>query len=62
MSHAETCPVCKGLGTIPVGELTTDGAKKRDTCNGCFGKGWVVILEEDGGVPIPYMIDPKNIT
>jgi len=34
--HAELCPVCMGKGIVPEGTSTK-------TCNGCEGKGWVIV-------------------
>ncbi len=46
MSHAETCPVCFGQGTVQAG-ITHDGTAvrtdKQKTCHGCGGRGWVTV-------------------
>ena len=37
------CPVCNGFGTLKYGSVT---------CQGCGGKGWVVVTQDgqnDGG-------------
>ena len=32
--HAERCPVCNGFGTLKYGTRT---------CQGCYGKGYVIV-------------------
>lgn len=32
--HAERCPVCNGFGTLKYGTKT---------CQGCYGKGYVIV-------------------
>lgn len=49
MAHSEICPVCKGKGKVPLTEDSWDDK----TCNGCSGKGWVVV-PDDKVLPIPY--------
>ena len=33
------CPVCNGFGTLKYGTVQ---------CQGCGGKGWVIVNQEDG--------------
>lgn len=41
---AELCPVCRGEGHVHRGShSTTDNTLYCCTCNGCGGRGWVVI-------------------
>jgi len=41
MPHAEKCPVCNGVGTVP-------GNKP---CHGCKGAGWVTVPGEAPEMP-----------
>lgn len=43
MTHAELCPVCKGLGKI-----------NEKPCHGCDGKGWITVHD----VAVTYPIYP----
>ena len=46
MDHAEICPVCKGSGKYKqYGERLSTISYYETTCNGCNGKGWVIIPE-----------------
>lgn len=48
-NHSEICPVCKGKGHIEdydnnrLTDTTVPITKINYTCNGCSGKGWVVV-------------------
>ena len=59
MSHAELCPVCKGVGHADLQQI----------CKGCGGRGWVTVKDEAGGswprypypqpcCPLPWYLSP----
>ena len=46
MCQAQKCPVCDGSGSVPGPDLYGMGSTvfpPRQTCNGCGGRGWVVV-------------------
>lgn len=47
MAHAETCPLCNGIGT------SLDICGNTTTCHGCDGAGWVSV--EDA---VPFQTYP----
>lgn len=52
---AAICPVCSGLGRIPVSSMPnpdyTSVFPPDKTCHGCSGKGWVAVPDDYYG---PY--------
>ena len=54
MAHAETCPVCHGIGTIGADQHGLTCPEPRKTCHGCHGKGWV----EVGDTIPPFPVQP----
>ena len=49
MSHAELCPVCKGVGKVAsVPDRETTAACTAEICHGCNGKGWVEVSDKAG--------------
>jgi DnaJ-class molecular chaperone len=48
MSHAETCPVCKGTGKLHIPYSPNSTAAMFSgwqLCHGCNGLGWVTVGE-----------------
>ena len=61
MVHAETCPVCHGIGRIEYveGGIGTT-VRKSQPYHGCHGKGWVEVGSDDSVVVPwgPYVPEP----
>jgi len=48
--NAQTCPVCRGKGTVPVGfyehgSFSSSTATHSEDCRSCMGKGYIVLDE-----------------
>ena len=62
MVHAETCPVCHGIGRTEYAEGGSGTTvRKSQPCHGCAGKGWVEVGSDDPvAIPvIPWPVDPN---
>jgi len=44
VAHAEKCPICGGTGNADR-TWATDSMIRIETCNGCFGTGWVTVQD-----------------
>ena len=45
MSHAERCPVCQGVGKLPIGWPYATVNYGMQACHGCGGDGWVTVQD-----------------
>lgn len=70
MNHAEICPVCKGTGKVEVFQVIPNSTVKKFTiCNGCNGRGWIVVAAPDGfkneliieDIDLPYPLYLKQV-
>jgi len=43
--HSEICPICKGLGRIPVNYPSWIPSKETKVCHGCDGLGWIEVRD-----------------
>lgn len=62
--HSEKCPVCDGIGQVPIGFYSrhpfcpcTFSSLSMETCKSCSGRGYIFVPDEN---PIPqhYELDP----
>ena len=61
MAHAETCPVCHGIGrTEYVEGIDSTTVRKSQPCHGCDGKGWVEVSDPAPAWPVQPPKEPTT--
>jgi len=58
MTHAEVCPICGGIGRIPINYPSIFPLEETKPCHGCGTRGWVEV-QDNYITPWPYIPIPS---